>query len=565
MQQRSKTGLTASPTKKLPYNPHRQIQIQLKAIAVPAPFNWKPYSGFFNPYAPGCSLLCNHPIDQQAKELLRKAKDSWKCSKNEEIESLRSGLNQLSHRDKNDENYCSQIESVPEELFRRYTETDSRPLTPAPTLASAATRASATRRCVTPEASTGNGRARLVLDLRRTHSQETISYSASLQEPPIIRIQHVPTRTVSLENLPQPKVSPSRRSLPVHSPRKIKSTNASVRCQVAEPIKLDGEEKHEEDDEDIVKRRGKKKKKKGRDASRGPPAFQASLDPETQVATIGNDSNNPSARASLVPGQEAGEGPTSASSEHKKKHRYHKSLDIDSYLDAEILKHLRRELNEEIVDSELNIKRRMALIEALKAVPKERIDCDELVTLQKELKVPPLNSEVWISLPRIFTRSSARFELPMDSRSLSTITPLIYAKEHVSITSGRKLLFNCVFNKFKMETDIDDAYERKMSGANLQEALDLLMGRPMTVKETEYFRNLVGWKDCDVFDFKLFCGVAAVCERVMAPWYQPRLPDRKEDPCHEIETADFEVLERKLCKQSVDENVLELLKCIKTL
>jgi len=33
-------------------------------------------------------------------------------------------------------------DSVPEELFRRYTETDSRPITPAPTVASIVTRSS---------------------------------------------------------------------------------------------------------------------------------------------------------------------------------------------------------------------------------------------------------------------------------------------------------------------------------------------------------------------------------------------------------------------------------------
>lgn len=39
----------------------------------------------------------------------------------------------------------------------------------------------------------------------------------------------------------------------------------------------------DDDDEEFIKRRGKKRRKRGRDASRGPPAFQPSLDPETQV------------------------------------------------------------------------------------------------------------------------------------------------------------------------------------------------------------------------------------------------------------------------------------------
>lgn len=45
----------------------------------------------------------------------------------------------------------------------------------------------------------------------------------------------------------------------------------------------EGVEEEDIDDEEFIKRRGKKRRKRGRDASRGPPAFQPSLDPETQV------------------------------------------------------------------------------------------------------------------------------------------------------------------------------------------------------------------------------------------------------------------------------------------
>lgn len=83
----------------------------------------------------------------------------------------------------------------------RYTETDSRPLTPAPTLASAHTRASGSRRCVTPDPTpTAEIREKtlLILDLRRSHSQETLTWYGSTnlvhQDPPLIRIQRAPTR-----------------------------------------------------------------------------------------------------------------------------------------------------------------------------------------------------------------------------------------------------------------------------------------------------------------------------------------------------------------------------------
>lgn len=85
-------------------------------------------------------------------------------------------------------------------FYYRYTETDSRPLTPAPTLASAHTRASGSRRCITPDPITTaeiREKTLLVLDLRRSHSQETLTWhgSSTLQESlPLIRIQQVPTK-----------------------------------------------------------------------------------------------------------------------------------------------------------------------------------------------------------------------------------------------------------------------------------------------------------------------------------------------------------------------------------
>ncbi|XP_050296672.1 uncharacterized protein LOC126736387 [Anthonomus grandis grandis] len=584
MKQTSKTGLTASPTKTISKMAQSK-DLQLWAIAKPAPYILKPYSGLYNPYPTGCSLLCNHPMDKETKELLRKAKENWanEGQRNvllaEEIEAIKANLSQYSFRENTPKNLMSQIESVPEELFRRYTETDSRPLTPAPTLASAATRASGSRRCVTPEASRMHPKAQLVLDLRRTHSQETISYSASLQEPPLIRIQHVSTRAASLEELGHCHQAGSTHSLPIQSPRKAKTavTNAKLNLAVIKTEKQEHKELAElhtneikqENDEDFIKRRGKKKKKKDRDTSRGPPAFQASLDPETQVATIGTDSKNQSARTSLVPAnnsQDQGEFISAGKVSCKNtKTKSRKSLDIHSYLDREILRQLRRELNEEVVDNELNLKRRKALEEALKAVSKDSTPCQELLNLQNELKIPALNADLWITLPRTFTRLSARFELPLDSRLLSKISPIEYARDHVSISSERKLLFNCIFDKFKMEADLENEYERKLSGESLQEALNLLMGRPMKSDEALTFRSLIGWEDTDVMDFRTFCGVAAVCERIMAPSYCPRLPDRQDDPCHEIEVADFDLLERKIRGQNIDERLLNILNCIKTL
>lgn len=91
----------------------------------------------------------------------------------EEVTAIRIGL--LPGKYDNGE------DAVPEELFRRYTDTDSRPLTPTPTLASVMTKGSV-RRCVTPDPipthilNPTRERTLLVLDLRRSHSQDTLSW-----------------------------------------------------------------------------------------------------------------------------------------------------------------------------------------------------------------------------------------------------------------------------------------------------------------------------------------------------------------------------------------------------
>lgn len=68
------------------------------------------------------------------------------------------------------------------------------------------------------------------------------------------------------------------------------------------------EEEKGDDDDGIVKRKGKRRKKRGRDLSGGPASLQQPADPETQVSTIAPESQNVSARPSLVPQEAAYEG-----------------------------------------------------------------------------------------------------------------------------------------------------------------------------------------------------------------------------------------------------------------
>lgn len=69
--------------------------------------------------------------------------------------------------------------------MRRFAETDSRPISPSPTITSIRTKTSAgsylnPRRCITPELGKAeqNNRKKIILDLRRSHSQETLYWKA---------------------------------------------------------------------------------------------------------------------------------------------------------------------------------------------------------------------------------------------------------------------------------------------------------------------------------------------------------------------------------------------------
>lgn len=116
-------------------------------------------------------------------------------------------------------------------MASRYTETDSRPLTPAPTLASAHTRASGSRRCVTPDPTPTTEireKTLLILDLRRSHSQETLTWygGAITADPPLIRIQQAPTGRISpVTTISCSRIldSPRKKAEKFNSPRRPKS------------------------------------------------------------------------------------------------------------------------------------------------------------------------------------------------------------------------------------------------------------------------------------------------------------------------------------------------------
>ena len=75
---------------------------------------------------------------------------------------------------------------------------------------------------------------------------------------------------------------------------------------------------------------------------------------------------------------------------------------------------------------------------------------DEIKALELEIEPPPgtfnhkEEADFWLELPRTFSFTSARFELPLDMSSLVNMTPVEYLSKHVTITSSRRQLYDKV-------------------------------------------------------------------------------------------------------------------------
>jgi hypothetical protein len=302
------------------------------AISKQATLSLRPFGGIYNPYiSKGCSIFCNHPAPNEVKNVVRMAKNAW-------AHDGRSGKSPFFPTQFSETDH----DHIPEDLFRRYTDTDSRPLTPAPTVASARTRASiggaqqSARRCVTPDPQAVmdvHERKQLILDLRRSHSQETLYWNASSDQTP----SQAPTALL-LTQEQAGKEDPAATSL-----EKIQSETDASRPNT--PICMNDREDGEEDG---MRRRGKKPK-----AKQSATTFQPSQEPETQVAQITHvETPVASARPSLVPGK--GMPPQIAKQTRTADWTIEDSRNKSIFLDETSLRLLRRGLNVDLMEEVFN-------------------------------------------------------------------------------------------------------------------------------------------------------------------------------------------------------------------
>ncbi|XP_045448062.1 uncharacterized protein LOC123656419 [Melitaea cinxia] len=618
----SNTGLLATLPQKSALTKQKETDLanlELRCEVTPAPFMLRPYAGLYNPFSHACSVLCNHPADSTAKEFVKKAKDAWFHEGKGHY--LQEDLTKFQDQNEKEKNRTPH-DIVTEDMFRRYTETDSRPHTPAPTLASGKSRGS--RRCLTPDQP--HQRTTIVLDLRRCHSQETLYYHGYAtsemttgQTPSANDRSTLPSLNLSAsahnrlvngqcEQLP-PLASPlvlSKRT--VKEPISVRSvkTNQLKALNLGKALKKECKkneaiasqrsmgEKESNDGEHMahvdengkyggeVRRRGKRRRKgrpggSDRLTSAG-LAAQAQQDPETQIAGIGTDSQNPSSRGSIC--QTAEDDivlPVIKTSVTRK---------TDSFLDDDILKYLHREVDEEAIETEFDTKRRYVLEEALRTRP-ERPYCQEMQNLMRELRVPAVSLGDWLHIPRVFSRQNAQFSLPIDSNALESLTPMQYAARFVVLKKSKQLLYLTVLRKFRQR-----GY--RMPIKDIREGLILMMGGILSVEQVKQFQNIMDWgqyeedenipdeikltlldtgyrrndvieggdtgeTDLRSIKYRTWCGLCAICERMYG-----RFPPRDKDPPDGMELSDFTMIETRLGVLKVHSGLTEVLNTIRT-
>lgn len=350
----SRTGLSVSPRKAQLHERNAAPNPNLPqcTVATPVQYSLRPFASLYNPYARNCSILCNHPGPSGIKQVVRATKDhvDGKYAPSDDFVHICSNTGSCdllsSHH---------AAEKLPDECFRHYAGSDSRPLTPTPTVISNRTRVSASgsylmssRRCHTPDPVTASAseRKQLVLDLRRSHSQETLYCNPapsemSFQAGDKARAGAAPPAT-------EPPAPKNMRLCEQEARRRSAEQLALQQFKEPEPVpgavQCINDRDDVDDDADTLRRRGKKKRK-GHEVS----TFRVTQEPETQITTVEVcDSPGASAR---VPVNVAREKSVAAEPSRKLADASRDSYYLHSnFITEDALKILRRGLEVDIVE-----------------------------------------------------------------------------------------------------------------------------------------------------------------------------------------------------------------------
>lgn len=470
-------------------------------------------------------------------------------------------------------------DDVPEEYFRRFTDTDSRPLTPTPSCAtSAKTRTGASlshlsvRRCVTPDilsSDENHERKQIILDLRRSHSQETLYYASSdiAQDSMSMQSRSI-KHELDIEMLNQKDEIEDIPELEEEEGEHIPDYDL-INDMSEDPSEFVGScINARDDDEELFSRRGKLRKKKSK-SNMSVITFTPSNEIETQVAALPSneiedqlDSPTLSKRSSLVTESHIAMTPQPTKSIKKIEEFY--NMDKSFFLDEIALKTLRMGLSVEIVECIFDRYRHRTMQEVLRTISPEKlgVESDAVLEMKHSLNLVETDHEKWMHLPRKFARASCRFEIPMDLMELFKLKPLPYLGKFVFIEPDRKQLFHRIFTKYLPKekvvgqeneneeifarTNSDPAKRieatdspRSLQGENLDLALREVLGFHA---EDDKIRQIYELLQLDAAEephnFRMFSGIAAFAERFLTTL------DQTEDQRNEIEIADFETLAR---------------------
>lgn len=452
-----------------------------------------------------------------------------------------------------------------------------------------------TRRCVTPEpvsSNDNNERKQIILDLRRSHSQETLYWNASSE---------MHQDSMSSSWLQSTSIKHEIEIIGIIQKQEIQELEEEEGEHVPDYDLINETEdlidpttscinaRADEEDE-FLSRRGKLRRKKSKNNLQV-ITFQPNNEPETQVAALPStedhdhdhdaDSPNLSTRASLVPESSLTVTPMPSKFIRKAEDFY--NADKSFFLDDDSLKTLRMGLNVEIVECVFDRYRHRTLQEVLRTISPDKmgVDSDAVRDMKESLNLVETDYEKWMHLPRRCRRSSARFELPMDLKELVNLTPLDYLSKFVYVEDDKKQLYHRIFVKFlpkdktnREENDNDEFFIRASSGSKLAGKDDLLLTRSLQDENlNEALKEVLGFHGTDekiqeilnyleleklddiIINFRTFSGIVAFAERLITTL------DQNEDPRNEIEIADFETLARHFdtIKSITMKNVLNII------
>ncbi|KAJ6647586.1 hypothetical protein Bhyg_02809, partial [Pseudolycoriella hygida] len=406
----------------------------------------------------------------------------------------------------------------------------------------------------------------------RSHSQETLFWNASSELTPIVQTQEKQPHSESpTKNLRLCEIEARKKS--AESKGQLLKLEAEANANQIECI---NDQEEIEDESNEPRRRGKRKKKLKLQAT---TTFQVSQEPETQIATLGPDSPNPSGRPSLIPNEQRIPRLSllMKSQSNDSREGYLKS----SFISEDALKFLRRGLNIDVVESNFDRYMSKALREAFRTIPPEKIEYESeaLRQFKETIDIKEVDNEKWLKMPRKYSRCSARFGLPVNTYDLATMTPFEYVSTHVWISEHRKQHYRFVFKKYlpdltedvqsKLHTQNEeqDFYmsqmkyeERTISFAVIRDALGDGLGFHGTIDKINEILEVLRMNadEHKALNFRSWCGLVAFGER-----YLNKLT-HNEDPRDEVEIIDFESLERKFSYVNVSDELKHILYLIKS-